>query len=225
MFFYNCALDIGIDKIDQYATAFGLGQKTGIEIAESSGNLSSPDNREKAGGTWLIGDTMLTAIGMSDNLFTPLQLANYCSTLANGGTRYQVHLVKSIISTATGSVAEKEKSVEDTLELSENTKENVRAGMRLVATEGAPSYIFDQLDINVACKTGTSEIEGADGKKKNNGFLITYAPYESPEISVASAIELAGSGTETAEITSEIIKYWYQNNTDAKESEKTGILL
>lgn len=225
MFFYNCALDIGIDKIDQYATAFGLGQKTGIEIAESSGNLSSPDNREKAGGTWLIGDTMLTAIGMSDNLFTPLQLANYCSTLANGGTRYQVHLVKSIISTATGSVAEKEKSVEDTLELSQNTKENVRAGMRLVATEGAPSYIFDQLDINVACKTGTSEIEGADGKKRNNGFLITYAPYESPEISVASAVELAGSGTETAEITSEIIKYWYQNNTDAKESEKTGILL
>lgn len=224
MFFYNCALDIGIDKIDQYATAFGLGQKTGIEIAESSGNLSSPDNREKAGGTWLIGDTMTTAIGMSDNLFTPLQLANYCSTLANGGTRYQVHLVKSIISTSTGSVTEKEKSVEDTVELSETTLDNVRKGMRLVATEGAPYLVFDQLDVNVACKTGTSEIE-VNGKKRNNGFLITYAPYENPEISVASAIELAGSGTETAEITSEIIKYWYQNNTDAKGNQKVGTLL
>lgn len=224
MFFYNCALDIGIDKIDQYATAFGLGQKTGVEIAESSGNLSSPDNREKAGGTWLIGDTMTTAIGMSDNLFTPLQLANYCSTLANGGTRYQVHLVKSIISTSTGSVTEKEKSVEDTVELSETTLDNVRKGMRLVATEGAPYLVFDQLDVNVACKTGTSEIE-VNGKKRNNGFLITYAPYENPEISVASAIELAGSGTETAEITSEIIKYWYQNNTDAKGNQKVGTLL
>lgn len=225
MFFYNCALDIGIDKIDQYATAFGLGQKTGIEIAESSGNLSSPENREKAGGTWRIGDTMLTAIGMSDNLFTPLQLANYCSTLANGGTRYQVHLVKSLIAASSGTVTEKEKSIEDTIVLSETTLDNVKKGMRLVATEGAPHLIFDQLDINVACKTGTSEIEGANGKKRNNGFLITYAPYESPEIAVASAVELAGSGTETAEITSEIIKYWYQNNTDAKGNQKVGTLL
>lgn len=225
MFFYNCALDIGINVIDQYASAFGLGQKTGIEIAEATGNLSSPENRENAGGTWLIGDTMLTAIGMSDNLFTPLQLANYCSTLANGGTRYQVHLVKSIISSSTGSVTEKEKSIEDTLELSDTTLDNVTKGMRLVATEGAPSYIFDQLDVNVACKTGTSEIEVPGEKNRNNGFLITYAPYENPEISVASAIELAGSGTETAEITSEIIKYWYQNNTDAKGNQKVGTLL
>lgn len=225
MFFYNCALDIGINRIDQYATAFGLGQKTGIEIAESSGNLSSPENREKAGGIWRIGDTMLTAIGMSDNLFTPLQLANYCSTLANGGTRYQVHLVKSIISASTGTVAEKEKSIESTLELSNTTLKNVRQGMRLVATEGAPSYLFDQLDIDVACKTGTSEVEVYGEKKRNNGFLITYAPYENPEISVASAVELAGSGTETAEITSEIIKYWYQNNTDAKGNQKVGTLL
>lgn len=224
MFFYNCALDIGIDQIDRYATAFGLGQKTGIEIAEATGNLSSPENREKMGGTWLIGDTMTTAIGMSDNLFTPLQLANYCSTLANGGTRYQVHLVKSIISAASGSVTEKDKSIEEALDLSQRTKDNVRAGMRMVATQGAPSFVFDKLDVNVACKTGTSEIE-VNGQKKNNGFLITYAPYESPEIAVASAIELAGSGTETAEITAEIIKYWYQNNTDAKANEKTGVLL
>lgn len=225
MFFYNCALDIGIEAIDQYATAFGLGQKTGIEIAESSGNLSSPENRENTGGIWRIGDTMLTAIGMSDNLFTPLQLANYNATLANGGTRYQVHLVKAIISTATGTVTEKEKTVEDTVVLSDTTLENVKKGMRLVATEGAPSYLFNQLDIDVACKTGTSEIEGADGKKRNNGFLNTFAPYDNPEISVSTAVELAGSGTETAEITSEIIKYWYQNNTDAKGNQKVGMLL
>ncbi len=224
MFFYNCALDVGIDKIDEYAAAFGLGSKTGVEIAEASGTLSSPENREKAGGIWRIGDTMTTAIGMSDNLFTPLQLANYCSTLANGGTRYQMHFVKSIISASTGDVAETEAVVEDTVELSENTLDNVYSGMRLVATQSGPSSIFNSIDTDVACKTGTSEVM-VNGVKRNNGFLITYAPYKNPEIAVSSVVELAGSGTSTAQITSEIIKYWYQNNTDAKTNQKVGTLL
>lgn len=224
MFFYNCALDIGIDRVDEYATAFGLGQKTGIEIVEATGNLSSPENRENAGGIWRIGDTMLTAIGMSDNLFTPLQLANYCSTIANGGTRYEVHLVKSVIQKSSGVVNEKSTVVADTLELSKNTLDNVHQGMRMVATSGGPYLIFNQLDTDVACKTGTSEVV-VNGIKRNNGFLITYAPYKNPEIAVSSVVELAGSGSETAEITSQIIDYWYQNNTDAKTNQKTGTLL
>lgn len=224
MFFYQTALDTGIEKIDEYASAFGLGQKTGIEIAEASGNLSSPENRENAGGIWRIGDTMTTAIGMSDNLFTPLQMANYCATLANGGTRYEVHLVKSVIQASNGIVNEKSPVVADTLDLSKKTLKNVHQGMRMVATSGGPSYNFNNLSTKVACKTGTSEVI-VNGVKRNNGFLITYAPYESPEIAVSSAIELAGSGSETSEITAEIIDYWYQNNTDAKHNQKYGVLL
>lgn len=224
MFFYNTALDTGIEKIDEYATAFGLGQKTGIEIAEASGTLSSPENRENAGGIWRIGDTMTTAIGLSDNLFTPLQLANYCSTLANGGTRYEVRLVKSVIDTSSGIVNEKSKTVADTLDISQSTLDQVYQGMRMVATSGGPSYIYNNLDTQVACKTGTSEIT-VNGVKRNNGFLITYAPYANPEIAVSSVVELAGSGSETSEMTAEIIKYWYQNNTDAKTNQKVGTLL
>ena len=224
MFFYNTALDTGIDKIDEYASAYGLGQKTGVEIAESSGVLSSPDNREKAGGVWRIGDTMLTAIGMSDNLFTPLQLANYCSTVANGGTRYQMHFVKSVIAGSTGVVSEKSITVAETLDLSKTTLDNVHKGMRMVATGGGPVATFDRIDTPVACKTGTSEVI-VNGVKRNNGFLITYAPYNNPEIAVSSVVELAGSGSETADVTAEIIKYWYQNNTDAKANQKVGSIL
>lgn len=224
MFFYNVALDTGIDKIDEYAASFGLGEKTGVEISESRGVLSSPDNKRNAGGEWRIGDTMLTAIGMSDNLFTPLQLANYCSTLANGGTRYKMTFVKSVISGSTGVVNDKGKSVVETLDLSDSTLNTVHQGMRLVATDGGPSSVYSQLDTKVACKTGTSEIQ-VNGVKRNNGFLITYAPYEKPEIAISSVVELAGSGSETAEITGEIIKYWYQNNTDAKNNQKTGVIL
>ncbi len=224
MFFYNVALDTGINKIDEYADAFGLGQKTGVEIAESKGVLSTPENKEKAGGVWRIGDTMLTAIGMSDNLFTPLQLANYCATLANGGTRYEMRFVKSVISGSTGVVNDKSSTVAEELDLSESTLDNVYQGMRMVATSGGPSEIYDKLNTPVACKTGTSEVD-VNGVRRNNGFLITYAPYKNPEISVSSVVELAGSGSETAEITAEIIKYWYQNNTDAKDNQKVGTIL
>lgn len=224
MFFYNTALKVGVDKIDEYASAFGLGEKTGVEIAESSGRLSSPDNRKAAGGEWRIGDTMTTAIGMCDNLYTPLQLANYCSTIANGGTRYEMHFVKSVISGTSGAVKDKNATVAEELNLSSSTLKDVHKGMRMVATSGGPSLIYNALKTKVACKTGTSEVS-QNGVKRNNGFLITYAPYDKPEIAVSSVVELAGSGSETAEITASIIDYWYQNNTDLKAPQKYGTLL
>lgn len=224
IFFYNCAMRLGISKIDEYASAFGLGEKTGVEIAESAGILASPENRENNGGIWNAGDTLQTAIGQSDNIFTPLQLVNYCSTIANGGTRYELHFVKSIISSATGSVTDNSKNVAETVGLSKTTLNTVHQGMRLVATSGGPYLIFGNMKTKVACKTGTSEAS-VNGVKRNNGFLITYAPYEHPEIAVSSVVELAGSGTETAEMTADIINYWYQNNTDAKTNQKVGTLL
>ena len=224
IFFYNCAMRLGISKIDEYATAFGLGEKTGVEIAESSGILASPENRENNGGIWNAGDTLQTAIGQSDNLFTPLQLANYCSTVANGGTRYELHFVKSIISSASGNVNEKTKSVAESVGLSQSTIDTVHQGMRLVATNGGPYLVFSNMKTKVACKTGTSEVT-VNSVRRNNGFLITFAPYNHPEIAVSSVVELAGSGSETAEMTKDIINYWYQNNTDAKENQKVGTLL
>lgn len=224
IFFYNCAKRLGITKMNEYASAFGLGQKTGVEIAESAGTLAGPEEREAAGGVWQSGDTIQAGIGQSDNLFTPLQLSNYCATVANGGTRYQLHLVQSLIDNSSGTVTETQPKIEESLDLHKSTLTAVKSGMRLVATQGAPSLIFNQLRTEVAAKTGTSQVF-VNGVKKNNGFLITFAPYDNPEISVASVVELAGSGTSTAEITSSIIKYWYQNNTDEKTNQKTGSLL
>ena len=224
IFFYNCAKRLGITKMNEYASAFGLGQKTGVEIAESAGTLAGPEEREAAGGVWQSGDTIQAGIGQSDNLFTPLQLSNYCATVANGGTRYQLHLVQSLIDNSSGKVNETQPKIEESLDLHKSTLTAVKSGMRLVATQGAPSLIFNQLRTEVAAKTGTSQVI-VNGVKKNNGFLITFAPYDNPEISVASVVELAGSGTSTAEITSSIIKYWYQNNTDEKTNQKTGALL
>lgn len=224
IFFYNCADKLGISKMNEYASMFGLGEKTGVEISEAAGILAGPASAERYNKKWQMGDTIQSGIGQSDNLFTPLQLANYCATVANSGTRYELHFVKAIINNKNGSIEETGSVVADDLPISDNTFKIVREGMRLVATSGAPASVFSRLDVDVACKTGTSQVI-KNGQKVNNGFLITFAPYDTPEIAIASAIELAGSGTSTAEITSSIIDYYYSNNTDETPAQKTGTLL
>lgn len=224
IYFYNCAQRLGIEKMNMYGSMFGLGQKTGVEIPESAGILAGPEYRSKFDMYWRPGDTVQAAIGQSDNLFTPLQLCNYSATVANGGTRYQMHFVKSRISNATGTVTQTGANAVETVAVSSSNLEIVREGMRMVATGGGPQAIFNQIDTKVACKTGTSQV-AVNGVILNNGFLITFAPYENPEISIASAIELAGSGTSTAKITSSIIDYYYSHNTNEKKAQKEGTLL
>lgn len=142
---------LGISKIDEYATAFGLGEKQELKLQSPQVFLHLPKQRNN-GGIWNAGDTLQTAIGQSDNLFTPLQLANYCSTVANGGTRYELHFVKSIISSASGNVNEKTKSVAESVGLSQSTINTVHQGMRLVATNGGPYLVFSNMKTKVACK-------------------------------------------------------------------------
>lgn len=224
VFFYNCADRLGITKMNEYASMFGLGEQTGVEINEASGVLAGPASAERYNRVWQMGDTIQSGIGQSDNLFTPLQLANYCATVANGGTRYDMHFVKSIINTSSGSIEETGATVAEELPIADSTFKIVHEGMRMVAQQYTLNSIFKNSGVDVACKTGTSQVI-RNGKEDNNGFLITFAPYENPEISIASAIELAGSGTSTAELTSSIIEYYYSNNTDELPAQSTGTLL
>lgn len=224
IFFYNCADRLGISKMNEYASMFGLGEKTGVEISEAAGVLAGPASAERYNRTWQMGDTIQSGIGQSDNLFTPLQLANYCATVANGGTKYEMHFVQSVINTSSGTIEETGATVAEELPISDNTFNIVHEGMRMVAQQYTLSNIFSDSGVDVACKTGTSQVI-RNGEEANNGFLITFAPYENPEISIASAIELAGSGTSTAEITASIIEYYYSNNTDEQPAQNTGTLL
>ena len=224
IFFYSCARRLGIEKMNMYGTMLGLGEKTGVEIPEAKGILAGPEYRKRFDMIWAPGDTVQAAIGQSDNLFSPLQLCNYCATIANGGTRYQMHFVKSRSSNATDVVSQTGINVVQTLDVSEKNLKIVQSGMRYVATDGGPYRVFSKLDTKVACKTGTSTVI-VNGIKHNNGFLITYAPYENPEISVATAIEMAGSGSSTAEITSSVIDYYYSHNSHEKKAQKDATLL
>ena len=152
IFFYNCADRLGISKMNEYASMFGLGEKTGVEISEAAGVLAGPASAEKYNKTWQMGDTIQSGIGQSDNLFTPLQLSNYCATVANGGKRYELHFVKSIINTATGSINETGATVAEDLPISDNTFRIVREGMRMVATDGAPRHVFNKISTRLPAK-------------------------------------------------------------------------
>jgi len=212
-FFYETGRLLGIDKIDKWATAFGLGSKTGVEIQEAQGILAGKEYRESQGGTWHPGDTVQAAIGQSDHQFTILQMANYCATIANGGTRYIPHFVKAVMSyDYKETVLLKEPTVAQELGISKTNLKMVQEGMYKVANEGFCKSAFAGLPVKAAAKTGTSEVKKIyDGVlvEGNNGFLITYAPYDDPEIAIALVVETANTGSMTATIAADIYQYYF----------------
>lgn len=140
-FFYETADLMGIDHLNTYCTKLGLGQKTGIEIPEAAGVLAGPEYRKKTDSEWYPGDVLQASIGQSDNLFTPLQLANYVATIVNGGTRYKAHLVKSVNNSKDGSnVTGATIQAMETLEMKEENYHAIMYGMKLAADSGTASH-------------------------------------------------------------------------------------
>lgn len=208
-FYFFGGEKLGIDKMNMYREMLGLGQPTGIEIAENTGILDSPSYRTSINQAWMPGFSLQSAIGQAGNLFTPLQLCNYVATIANGGTRYEAHLIKSILS-ADNSMTILNKTPKVVCETG-FSKENIKIvheGMRLVVTNGSCLNTFGKLDIAVACKTGTSQVEKND-KILTNGFNISFAPYDDPEIAVAVAIEGARAGSSCAPVACDVYNYYF----------------
>lgn len=212
-FFYETGRLLGIDRMNKWATAFGFGQKTGVELSESQGILAGKEYRESQGGIWQPGDTVQAAIGQSDNQFTLIQLCNYAATIANGGTRYVPHFVKSIRSYDYADViVEKEPVVANKIDISSSTLSMVKEGMYLVGTEGFCKTAFANLPVTAAAKTGTSEVARIYNGQRitgNNGFLISYAPADKPEIAVAIVVETANTGSMTAVVAADIYDYYF----------------
>ena len=223
-FFYEVGHLLGIEKMNEYRTLFGLGSKTGCELGEAAGVLDSPEYRASLNQEWLPGFTVQSAIGQAGNLFTPIQLANYCATIANGGTRYKTHFVKCIKNyDYSGTVLETKPEVVAETGVSAETLSVVKQGMLEVGTTGYCAKYFAGLPVEVAAKTGTSqEIRKLDGisVKINNGFLISFAPYENPEIAVAVVGEGMTSGAFVAPVVASIVDYYF-GQTDTMEIYQT----
>ena len=210
-FFYEVGRLTGIRTLDSYASQFGLGQSTGIEIGDSSGVLASPEWAESHDQEWTDGQTITAAIGQSYNLFTPLQLANYVATLVGGGDHYQAHLLKNVKAYDNSRLLYMyDDEPINTVEMSDTTLSAVTRGMHELTVSGSVAYAFENCVVSAGAKTGSAQV----GTDIANGVFVAYAPYEKPEIAVAIVIEKGGSGAALANTAVEIINSWFSRAQD-----------
>lgn len=229
-YFYEVGRRIGIDEIVKYSKMFGLGEKTGIELDNEAKGSIAGENRKDS--EWYLGMTLSAAIGQSDNAYTPIQLANYISTIANGGTLNKVSIIKKVTNEETSqdvSMSEIEEYTSNYTGVNFETKKTsidpsyinaIKEGMRAVTNDmGGTSYsLFKDSQIEVAGKTGTSQL----GNGSNNGIFVGFAPYDDPEIAVVAIIENGAEGTYTAHVVRPIMDEYFNISTDEKNNEKQG---
>lgn len=227
IFFYETARLLGIEKLNSYFTMFGLGEETGVELYESEGTVDTVEHRTSRGELWTPGLTIQAGIGHGDNQFTPVQLCSYVSTIANKGTRYQAHLIKSVKSADySKTVTKTQTKILSKADFAEKNWNLVHKGMLLVGTQ---SYAdFRKVPVQVAAKTGTTTIEKrVNGRmiETYNGFILSFAPYNNPEIAIAVAVEGAGSGGSTAPIASEIMEFYFASKANEEIVQKENTVL
>ncbi len=227
IFFYSVGNSMGIDKMDKYAALFGLGESTGIEIYESTGNMSNSANHfQYAGQEWMAGDTLQAAIGQADSIFTPLQLAEYCAAIANNGERHTASILKEARSYDYSTlVVERDNEVLSKVESPQYNWDAVHLGMKLVAShpDGSAYETFkDYYTSSVACKTGTAQ----KGEYiTNDGIFICYAPVDDPEIAIAVVIERGGAGANCAPVGREILETYFSIKSATDITDTEGVLL
>lgn len=220
-YYYEVGKQLGVSTIHDYASRIGLGKKTGIELdGESAGILASEEYKKaNVGEIWYPGDTLQMAIGQSYNLFTPIQLANYTSTVANGGTIYKTHLLKCIRDHQTGKITETiDKQKTGGVNMKDTTYDAVTLGMRLVSYDGTAGSIFGDFPIETCSKTGSSQVNGGSA----NGVFVSYAPYNNPQIAISIVIENAGSGSSTAPIAKAIYSEYFKLNPKETKDLRVG---
>lgn len=226
IFFYDVGRRAGIDAIGEYTAKLGMGQPTGIEIAEQTGRVSSPETKAQLhdGAEWEPGDTVQTSIGEYDTLLTPLQMANYAATLANDGVRMRATILKSVRNYAFDEVLyEHEPEIVEIIEAPQEVWDTIRQGMINASSyTGTSGATFGNYPITVASKTGTPE--RADGLF--NSTYICYAPAEDPQIAIAVVIENGWHGYTGAPVAKEIFDaYFFSGTSKAAAPAAYGELL
>ena len=205
-FFFDVGNKLGIDKLNDYAKRFGLGEPTGIEVGESAGILAGPEHRLAMQGTWYGGDTIQAAIGQSDNLFTPIQLSNFMCTFLNQGTRYQSHLLFSVKNHYDNSVYyQMPANILSHTDISDSTYDVIKEAMKKVVEDGTAATIFDKTTVPIGGKTGSAET----GKGNANAVFIGFAPYDDPTLCVTVVIEHGSKGANAAVAAKMIIEDYF----------------
>lgn len=202
-YFINLGYDkLGsIDKMTEYCKLLGLGQSTGIELDEKTGQIACPENATE----WTAYEEASSYIGQSVHKYTPLQLSCYIATVANGGTRYSAHLLHSVRTFSGDIIYEYEPEVLSTVSISSSTLSAIKDGMKsMVDNSGSASYYMyyvQDIQSTVYGKSGTAQI----GNDKQNCWFTAFTQDGDKGITVTSIIEEGSTGASVSEIDAAVI--------------------
>ena len=206
-FFFDLGRRIGGTTLTDYYKQFGLGTYTGVEVDDSKGILVEP-----ASDT-LGGDTLQISIGQL-NAFTPLQLANYAATFANGGTHYKATLLDKVVSYDLSKTYKNYKpEIVNKVSIKDSTLDAVKQGMLSVTVDGTGSTVFADYSIKIGGKTGTSQTnKGAD-----HSTYIVFAPYDNPQVAISVILEHGDSGYSAGSIVKSLLDAYFFSEGNNKE--------
>lgn len=223
-FFCELGDRLGIARMERYMSQFGFGEATGIELGGTSGVLAGPAYRQQIGSSelWDGGletgfDTWMSAIGQSHNLASPLQLACYVGTLANGGTRYSAHLLHSVYEFGNPEpvyvYTQTEETVQSRLDIPADVQSTVFTGMREVVTSSSRiNNYMKKLPVSVGGKTGTAQ----NSTNCDNALFVAAAPYNAPEIVISVVLEQGYAGSLASQTAATILDAYYNGTPDAE---------
>ncbi|WP_348946080.1 penicillin-binding protein 2 [Chitinibacter sp. FCG-7] len=213
-YFYQMAVQMGIDNIAKSMAMLDFGVPTGADLpGERPGILPSPEWKKKrfkkpAQQKWYSGETVSIGIGQGYNAYTPMQLAHATATLANRGVMFKPHAVQSILDVATGKKMIVEPKPVKTMPWKPHNIERVIRGMEGVMTVGTGAGVFRGAPYVSAGKTGTAQVFSLKGAKYNanaikerlrdHSWFIAFAPSDKPTIALAVIVENGGFGAQAA---------------------------
>ena len=207
IFFYDVGRRLTSDVYDAYAYKLGLGQRTGVEVSEAVGHLTSKND-----SNYMESLDIQAAIGQGNTVVTPVQLATYAATIANRGTRYRTHFVKAILDSNTGEVLqETQPEVMDVIEDKGETFDLIQQGMIGVSQtiSALANYPY-----TIACKTGTPQrsegyYSGSSYRHYTNTMMIAYGPTEDAQIAIGIVVEYGGGGARAGNLVADIFNAYF----------------
>ena len=182
--------DLGLSKLAKYADLYGLSEKSGVEIEESEPDVSDEY-------------PVLSAIGQGTNNYTTVGLARYVSAVANSGTVYNLSLIDKVQDSNGNLIRDFVPEVRNTIDLPESYWNAIHTGMRRVVQKKA---YYNDIGVDVAGKTGTAQ---ESKSRTNHALFVSYAPYNNPEIAIATRIAFGYSSDYAANATRDIYKYYF----------------
>ena len=237
-YYYGLANELGIDRMHEFLSRFGFGQKTGIDVKdEDPGNLPSREWKQRRfKQVWYPGETVISGIGQGYTLVTPMQLAHATAIVAGNGISIRPHFVKAIQNSQTGEIQSIDYPKEQPFPFKPEDLALVREAMVAVtqpggtaarAAAGAP-YAFGG-------KTGTAQVKSmkqgerynektVEERYRDHALFIAYAPASDPTIAIGMIVENGGHGGSTAApIARQVLDYHLLGKIPASQIEETEV--